>query len=192
MIIQNSSSTGFRAVGCLTSQNIIKSAQKDIVNTVDVFCLNHSNDDKFAKFCIDTLDNPPKNRHLVGFKKFQNFFKDFLKDKISDNDYYLTIKDGCEITGFAKVAQTFGKPRETIVKTLFSTNKNTQSEQALFQAISKQAQEDASTRITGRNFERKLNKLNREKTNTDTTENNNNKNFNLFEFLNINFEDRIL
>lgn len=191
MNIQNNT-INFKANRCLTSQKIIKSGKNEVVNTVDIFRLNHTEDDKFAKFCINALDNPPTDKRYTLFKKFENFFKDFLQTRISDNDYYLAIKDGCEITGFAKVTQSFNSSRETLVKKLFATNDNLQSEQALYRAISKQAEDDLSTHIIGRNLNLKLHKFQKEETNPNITNQKSNEKFDLFKFLNIDFENRIL
>ena len=38
----------FKANKCLTSQKIIKSGKIEVLNTVDIFRLNHPEDDKFV------------------------------------------------------------------------------------------------------------------------------------------------
>lgn len=192
MNIQNNT-INFKANKCLTSQKIIKSGKNEVLNTVDTFRLNHPEDDKFVQFCIDILNNPPKNKLYLRFKKYENFFKDFLQNRIGDNDYYLAIKDGYEITGFAKVASFFTKSREAVVKKFFSINEDCQSEQALFQTIQSQTKGVAPTCIIGKNLDKRLNKLNKDETNNAVVrEMDNNEKVNLYQFLNVNLEDRIL
>lgn len=45
--IQNNT-VNFKANKCLTSQKIIKFGKNEVLNTVDIFRLNHPEDDKFV------------------------------------------------------------------------------------------------------------------------------------------------
>lgn len=96
MDINNNNNISFKASGVLTVKKALKNGQETVV---DVFKLNHAQDDEFIRTCYNTL-NENIDKMKAPQKKLYKFFRDFLKDSKTDSqDFYIGIKNGETIIG---------------------------------------------------------------------------------------------
>ena len=207
----------FKANNILTVNKTLKNGTK---NTIDVFLLKYGEDDCFVKYCINAIRNNP-NFINKKHQDLKLFLKDFLNVNTREGDYFIAIKNNEQIVGAAQTYQYDSTPLKsikqatnankpiighfiptTMVDKFININQDKTTIYSLNTSIINKAKQDGSQIIEWDGNKNKsfhlYNKteikkiLPRLRYITQLFKSKEAKNINLFDFLNINFEDRIL